>query len=298
MEGALGERLKREFCVAFDEDVAMAGLVYRQRSRSALKKLWNGYLDIAKESGLPFIATTPTRRANKERIERSGFTERIIKDNVSFLKSVLAAKSIESYAGGLMGCRGDAYTGEGCLNESDAYGFHSYAVELFKDAGADFIFAGIMPTLPEAKGLARAAGDTGLPYIISFTVKRDGRLIEGTAVSEAIEAIDYCVKNKPVCYMANCVHPEVLHEALSQPFNRNETVKRRFLGIQANTSPLTYEELDNAPDLKCSEPESFGEETVKLLDLADFKIFGGCCGTDDRHMRSIARNLGVLKQNS
>ena len=76
MEGALGERLKREFCVTFDEDVAMAGLVYRQRSRSALKKLWNGYLDIAKESDLPFIATTPTRRANKERIERSAFTGR------------------------------------------------------------------------------------------------------------------------------------------------------------------------------------------------------------------------------
>lgn len=298
MEGALGERLKREFCVAFDEDVAMAGLVYRQRSRSALMKLWNGYLDIAKESGLPFIATTPTRRANKERIERSGFTERIIRDNVSFLKSVLSGKGVETYAGGLMGCRGDAYTGEGCLGESDAYGFHSYAAELFKDAGADSIFAGIMPTLSEAKGLARAVSDTGLPYIISFTVKRDGRLIDGTAISDAIDAVDGSAKNKPVCYMANCVHPEVLYEALSQPFNRNETVKRRFLGIQANTSPLSYEELDNAPDLMCSEPESFGEKTVKLLDLADFKIFGGCCGTDDRHMRSIARNLGVLKQNS
>ena len=62
MEGALGERLKREYGLIFDEQVAMAGLVYTKEGRTALKELWNGYLSIAKKYRVPFLATTPTDR--------------------------------------------------------------------------------------------------------------------------------------------------------------------------------------------------------------------------------------------
>jgi len=37
-----------------------------------------------------------------------------------------------------------------------------------------------------------------------------------------------------------------------------------FLGIQANTSPLSYEELDGSKDLKCSDPELLAKEMVRL----------------------------------
>jgi len=47
MEGALGERLKREHQLAFDEHVALAGLVYEAGGRSALVGLWSEYADIA-----------------------------------------------------------------------------------------------------------------------------------------------------------------------------------------------------------------------------------------------------------
>ena len=36
MEGALGERLKREYHLAFDKNVVMAGLVYSENGRNAL----------------------------------------------------------------------------------------------------------------------------------------------------------------------------------------------------------------------------------------------------------------------
>ena len=91
--------------------------------------------------------------------------------------------------------------------------------------------------------------------------------------------------------MTNCVHPSVVCKALLQSFNWNETVKERFLGIQANTSPLSYAELDGAEDLHCSEPEEFAEEVIKLQRVADIKIWGGCCGTDCRHMECVARKV-------
>ena len=178
MEGALGERLKREYSITFDEQIAMAGLIYEEKGAFALNALWNEYLEIARKYELPFLATTPTRRANKERIAKANCPETVIADNVAFLKNIQRNRGTEMYVGGLMGCKGDAYTGEGALDEQEAYGFHRWTAEQFQKAGVDFLYAGIMPTLSEAAGLARAIDDTGLPYIISFTIQEDGKLID------------------------------------------------------------------------------------------------------------------------
>lgn len=291
MEGALGERLKREYGLTFDENIAMAGLIYEEKGAGALTALWKEYINIAGENGLPFIATTPTRRANKERIAKADCPETVIADNVAFLKKIQKDCGIPMYVGGLMGCKGDAYTGEGALFEQEAFDFHRWTVERFEKAGVDFLYAGIMPVLSEAAGLARAIDDTGLPYIISFTIQEDGKLIDGTTIADAIRYIDSVTTNQPVCYMTNCVHPSIVYKALTQPFNQNKTVQERFRGIQANTSPLSYAELDGAQDLHCSEPEDFAEEMIRLKSIADINIWGGCCGTDCRHMACVARRL-------
>lgn len=291
MEGALGERLKREYSLIFDEFVAMAGLIYEKKGALALSALWNEYIEIAHKYQLPFIATTPTRRANHERIGLSQYSESIIADNVSFLKNIQSNCGIEMYVGGLVGCKGDAYTGEGALSEREAVSFHKWTAEQFYNANVDFLYAGIMPVLSEAAGLARAIDTTGLPYIISFTIQRDGKLIDGTPIVEAIQYIDDITCNKPVCYMANCVHPTIVYKALSLEFNDTEIVKKRFRGIQANTSPLSYAELDGSVALHCSEPQEFAEEMIKLSKIGDFQIWGGCCGTDNRHIECIAQKI-------
>ncbi len=139
--------------------------------------------------------------------------------------------------------------------------------------------------------MAQAMESTGVPYIISFTIQKNGKLIDGTTISDAIAYIDGSVHMKPVCYMTNCVHPSIVYDALLKPFNKNELVNNRFLGIQANTSPLPYEQLDGAMALKYSEPELLAEEMIKLRDISNIKIIGGCCGTDGRHMEQIACRL-------
>ena len=71
---ALGERLKREYGLQFDEQVAMAALVRSSDGRRALSALWREYVAIARQAGVPFLATTPTRRANRERMARADFS--------------------------------------------------------------------------------------------------------------------------------------------------------------------------------------------------------------------------------
>lgn len=296
MEGALGERLKREYHLSLDENVVMGNLVDREEGRSALRELWTGYAEIAACYGLPFLATTPTRRLNRERAERAGADRKLFQRNVEFLRSVLGSvqRSGDSpaYAGGLAGCRGDAYTGEGALDRDASRRFHSWEAEAFAEAGADFVYAALMPALPEALGMAEALSDCGLPYLISFTIRADGCLVDGNRICNAIDRIDRETERPPLGYMANCVHPRIVKEALLQPFNRIDEVRDRFIGLQANTSDLPYEELDRATLLQTTGSAQLAREMMELDEVHPLRIFGGCCGTDRRHMMEIARRIG------
>ena len=55
----------------------------------------------------------------------AGYNESIIADNVDFLRSIKEAANVDMYIGGLMGCKGDAYTGEEALNLEEAIDFHT-----------------------------------------------------------------------------------------------------------------------------------------------------------------------------
>lgn len=294
MEGALGERLKREYNIYPDEFVAMASHIYNKKSMHVLKVLFNQYIETANKYNLPIMVTTPTRRANKERVAQSKYSKNIIYDNVSFLHEIKKNFMSNVYTGGLMGCKGDAYKNTEVLSENEALEFHSWQASLFAEAKVDFLYAGIMPALPETIGMSKAMENTGLPYIISFMIKDDGKLIDGTTIHEAIVTIDNATNRRPLCYMTNCVHPKVVDKALSQIYNKTTAVKERFKGIQANTSPLSPEELDNSFDLKTSDANSLASDMLNLYRDFNLKIFGGCCGTDNTHMNEIAKRLNEL----
>lgn len=291
MEGALGERLKREFNFRFDDKVAMANLIYDDKSRQAMETIFQEYVKIAEKYSLPFIATTPTRRANKERVLQSNLSEKIIEDNVRFLQEIKKNTSTNMFVGGLMGCKGDAYKATEILSIEEAQEFHLWQANLFKNSGVDFLYAGIMPALSEAIGMAKAMESTGLPYIISFMIRNNGKLIDGTTIHNAILNIDKETVHKPIGYMINCVHPIILGKALYASFNKTKLVRERFCGIQANTSPLSPEELDDCSDLKSSDSVNLANEMMKLDQYFTPKIFGGCCGTDDTHMEEIAKRI-------
>ncbi len=288
MEGALGERLKRDYGLNTNGIAGMSHLIYETGGSEALREIWNTYIDVARRYQLPLIATTPTRRANCQSLAAAGLSHQAITDNVRLLASVRDASGIPMLAGGMMGCSGNAYTGEGCLSFTQARELHRWTAQQYEAAHADFIFAALIPTLPEALGLAHAIAETPLPYLISLTIREDGRLIDGTPIAEAIEAVDASAPRKPVFYMSNCVHPRILHAALCQPINQRPSVRERFLGLQANTADMPYHLLDASPVLYTSSPEALAEGMLALKQDFGFRLFGGCCGTDARHLDAIA----------
>lgn len=294
-EGAIVERLKSEFHLKMDEDIVHAGLIYNNEHAKILAGIYRQYIDIALKNDLPIMITTPTRRASQERISRSLYSSKnVIYDCVEFLSAIRKSygpKGEKIFIGGLMGCRGDAYNAKEALPAERAYIYHKRQAEQFKNAGVDFLFAGIMPEISEAIGMAKAMEETWLPYIISFMIRKNGRMMDGTTINRAIELIDEAAKLRPLCYMVNCVHPKILNEALSLTDNQTELVRRRFAGIQANASSLSPEKLDGCGELKSDDPVQLTDAIQEIYKYGHIKIFGGCCGTDNRHMDELARRM-------
>ena len=136
-------------------------------------------------------------------------------------------------------------------------------------------------------------GPSGLPYLLSFTLRREGCLPDGTPLAQAIAAIDAATApHPPLGYMTNCIHPRFVYEALSAPDNQDPGIRARFVGIQGNAAPLTHEQLQSATDLLTSDPVSFARDSAALGELAPLQVFGGCCGTDGRHLEQLAGMVG------
>lgn len=291
-EGAILERIKREFKIKIDQNILHASLVYVPEGQRALTKIYTEYLDAAKKADLPIMITTPTWRANKERLQQSGFSNRNVNaDCFRFLENIrnqYGEYKSKIYIGGLIGCRGDAYNPGEALTKEAAYAFHLYQAKFLAEAGVDFLIAQTLPATSEAIGLARAMAETGKEYIISFVIQPNGTLLDGVLLNDAIHAIDSFVDPKPLVYMVNCIHPTVLQDALRCSGNATQLVRRRLVGIQANTSRLKPDELDKSRQLITEDPEVFARSMFALREENKWlRIFGGCCGTDCRHIEKI-----------
>lgn len=292
-EGGVVERLKSEYRIEMDRYINHAGLIYD--CPEILSTLYRQYIEVARKHDVPIMLMTPTRKVNFETLRKSGFRDKeLIADSCQFLRNLrkeYADFADRIFIGGLLGCKGDAYQSEGALSDSESFALHRVQVAEFRKGKVDFLFAGIMPAISEAIGMARAMAESGIPYIISFMVRKDGCLIDGTSIADAIKIIDRDVSPQPICYMANCIHPLNLKLALENEINSTAQQLTRFSGIQANSSSLSPEELNNCGILKQEDYDDMVDEMSHLTNKYNFKILGGCCGTDDVFLNKLAVKL-------
>ena len=186
-----------------------------------------------------------------------------------------------------MGCRGDAYSPREALSAQEAGAYHQPQVQQLTAAGVDFILAATLPAVSEARGIAAAISECGTAYSISFVIRANGEVLDGTPLNAAVKSIDAAVDLKPLFYQVNCVHPTVFRQAIDQA----QSISDRLIGLQANTSAKSPEELDGLDYLDTSDPKDFAESIVSLHKKFGIKIIGGCCGTDHRHIEAIANMI-------
>lgn len=298
-EGAVIERIKREFSYKLDESIANAEMVYSKEGKTLLEKIYRQYLDIAKIYDLPIFVFTPTWRANPERLKNTGFKDiNVNSDCFDFLSKIRASYGTFSkkiLIGGLIGCKGDAYKPEESLITEDAYSFHKTQISALANAGVDFIFASTLPSLSEALGIAKAITTLNAQYLLSFIIRPNGDLLDGNSLSKTISTIDGHVSVKPMCYMINCIHPTIFRAAITNNMKGVDLIKKRLIGLQANTSSKSPEELNSSLDLDSEKPEIWSKEMLSLYEDFRIKILGGCCGTNQHHIQSLAMKMNQTK---
>jgi S-methylmethionine-dependent homocysteine/selenocysteine methylase len=271
-------------------DFAAFPLLDTEDGRAVLRRYFERFLALADEHGARLQLDTPTWRANPDWGARLGYDraalERIDRDAVAFARELAAGRPGAGVrVNGVVGPRGDGYVVEERMTAAQAREYHGDQVRAFAAAGADVVSAITMTYADEATGIVAAAAAAEIPAIVSFTVETDGRLPDGSALGDAIAAVDAATGAAAEAFMINCAHPTHFDAVL----DGDAPWRERIGGLRANASTLSHAELDAAEELDDGDPDDLAARYVALRErLPRLTILGGCCGTDWRHVAAIA----------
>ncbi|MFN3945750.1 MAG: homocysteine S-methyltransferase family protein [Allosphingosinicella sp.] len=268
-------------------------LMSNEAGRAALTGYFRPYLELAATVGTGFILESPTWRASPDWATPLGLSveelDRLNVAAVEFLQSLRAEwgpLDLPILVSGCIGPRGDGYNPARIMSPDEAEAYHVHQTQLLASCAPDMLCALTINNVNEAIGIARAAGRTGLPFALSFTVETDGRLPTGEALGDAIDAVDTTTGSAPAYYMINCAHPTHFEATL----DAGQHWTNRIRGIRANASTCSHSELEAMTELDTGNPDDLGARYRALLARCpQIRVLGGCCGTDVRHVASIAR---------
>jgi S-methylmethionine-dependent homocysteine/selenocysteine methylase len=262
--------------------------------RSVLADYYAGYASIASAAGRPLLLESPTWRANPDWGGLLGYDARDL-ERVNSAAIEFMAELRRDHAGavghilvsGSIGPRHDGYSASSEPHPDTAFDYHRPQLAAFAAGAADLATAYTITHVGEAIGIVRAARAEELPIAVSFTVDADGRLLSGIGLADAITAVDEAAP--PDYFLVNCAHPSHIALALgSEPADWT----RRIAGVRANASTAGHADLDAAVERDDGTPSEFAAAQADLVDrLPHLSILGGCCGTDERHIDAMAREM-------
>jgi len=265
-------------------------LLESKEGRAQLNGYYRDLIAVGKEHGIGVILESPTWVANRDRGAAIGYTTEQLTDlNKQAIAHMCDARdefgNLPTIISANVGPRADAYAPSEQMSAEEAEAYHAEQIAALAETDVDVISGYTLAYPTEAVGIARAAKFFGLPVVIAFTVETDGCLPTGASLKEAITQVDTETDGYAAYFMINCAHPDHFGNVLTDgPW------MQRVRGIVANASRCSHAELDEAEELDDGNPNELG------LQLADIRrrfphisVLGGCCGTDMRHMSSIAR---------
>lgn len=265
-------------------------LLATEDGRAHLASYYEKYLTVAQGRGVGFVLDSATWRANPDWAAKLGYGLSDLKAANQASIALLAklrerweTPSMPCVISGAIGPRGDGYK-EGLMGRDEAEDYHSVQIAAFAESEADMVAAYTLGSIEEAIGISNAAQAHDMPCAISFTVETDGRLVSGRSLREAVEIVDDETGGAPLYYMVNCAHPTHFEQALET----GEDWMKRLYGVRANASTLSHAELDESETLDDGDPIDLGRRYKALRqNFPSFRILGGCCGTDHRHVAAV-----------
>lgn len=272
-------------------EFAAFDLLTKADGYEVLRRYYKDYIDLAKSHEVGFILESPTWRASRDWGDKLGYNTADLKEInrksivlLEELRSESESEGTPMVISGCIGPRGDGYKVSEKMTAGQAYRYHREQIKTLSETKADLVSAFTINYTEEAIGITRAAQQAGAPVVIGFTVETDGRLPSGQSLAQAVTSVDRVTHSGPAYYMINCAHPDHFKTALTT----NASWVKRIRAIRANASNKSHAELDEATELDDGNPHELGTRYAELANLLPhLNIFGGCCGTDPRHVEAI-----------
>ncbi|HEX3563949.1 MAG TPA: homocysteine S-methyltransferase family protein [Acidimicrobiales bacterium] len=295
-DGGVETRVMFDDTVPMDPVLGSASLLDTPSGRQALSDIFGGYVGDARSFGTPTVLGTPTFRASERWINAAAGHQvhqvhevnELNQRAVAFQQGVRDRSRAHDQAvwiAGVLGPAGDAYQPEQAPGAGEALAYHRRQAQALATAGADFLYAATFCSVAESIGVAQAMAETGSTTVVSFVLGPDARVLDGTPLDVAIRRVDDV--SPPTWFALSCVHPDVAARAV----DGLGADAGRLREVKANASALSPDELVTLDHVDTGDPQAWADSMATLGRDAGIPVLGGCCGTDGRHLRALARLL-------
>jgi S-methylmethionine-dependent homocysteine/selenocysteine methylase len=154
-------------------------------------------------------------------------------------------------------------------------------------AGVDIILIETMNTVREAYAACSAAVATGLDVIVSFVCNREGTLLSGETLEDAVMSV---AELSPAGFSVNCVSPRFMEKAITSLSSqvrktRPEAIVAAYGNIGNPESDVHGWEFTN--DVSAEQYAQHASAWSRL----GVSIVGGCCGTTPVYIEAATQAL-------
>ncbi|WP_417433653.1 homocysteine S-methyltransferase family protein [Kiloniella sp.] len=276
-----------------------------EKGRAALTDYYTGFLSLAAQMNTGFILDAQTWKAHAHWADDLGETideiEAANRASIEYIAELRDTRSRHNrqpiVLNASLGPRGDAYAPDYQISVKEAEDYHEQQVNWLATTAVDMLSAVTFTQSEEAIGAMHAAQKANLPIAVSFTVETNGLLPTGQTLSDAIDQVDRETNGQAVYFMINCAHPDHFPDDFSHSNLKDQNWAKRIRGIHCNASRMSHKELDNCETLDPGNPQELGQQYKEIYSRMPWlNIFGGCCGSDLRHLTEITRS--ILSSNS
>ena len=228
------------------------------------------------------IITTNTFGVNKVKLKDSDYSvEEIIEAAVENAKQAREKRDVAIALD--MGPVGELLEPMGSLSFESAYDIFKEQVVQGVKSGADLILIETMTDLYEAKAAVLAAKENSdLPVFCTMSYEEDGRTFTGCNILSMVMVLEGLGVD---ALGVNCsLGPKELEPLIDKILE----ISNIPVMVQANAGLPQIEDGDTVFNIS---PEDFAEYSYNFAEKG-VKVIGGCCGTNDKHIRVLA---GILK---
>lgn len=281
-------------------EFAMFELMDNPAAVADMTDMYRRYLDVAAKHGFAALMAGFDYRASPDWGKKLGYSLDGLREMqhkcIDFLREVSKPYSDQLPRIAIAGCigpRGDAYSLNQDITADTAEDYHSVQMATLKECDVDLVWAATINNIPEAVGISRAAATAGLPVNMSFTLDSAHKLKSGPSLKQAIAATDAeAGEARPDSYGINCSHPVEFEPAL-EPGEWSSRIRL----LRPNAAKMDKVSLCKLGHIEEGDPEELGRLMGDLAQrYPDIDIWGGCCGTWDKHADQIATRVGQVRR--